>query len=478
MNNDNFSIKPSSSEGVKRYDDDSKRPSSGAASAASSFKKILEKDEESPKSKVTDSEDENGSGGTYSGQKDATLVGKRGQKSGGEAEEEGLFSLFAPKKPVKESQPVAKGVVKTGSKGEKIFTEDELAANFEDPKAKISDESEYISVGEDESQNEKSAQQMITRGTPKTPQSSQLAEEEIPSQFASLSEVNQKGQEETARLQLANKGTISSEIKRSEVAIGQQGAIPIEPRKQSGENIFGLSAGRKTADKGTSESPSSIFSRASKKEGLGDNQDAISAYQNLSSDEETEEGTFVGGGVTRKDNVANPFPQEQVDISAVNPQGYVSSVTQAGFNPVNTVTEVVRPVQIPQAMHLLAEKLISELATKQLGDKTETFITLGNNSGIFSGAQVVITEFASARREFNVTIANLTQNAQQVIHQQQANLMTALEAKGYFVHIFTATTTEVQSPVIAASAEQGRERQQGQPEEQRQKSKQNQEGTT
>ena len=71
----------------------------------------------------------------------------------------------------------------------------------------------------------------------------------------------------------------------------------------------------------------------------------------------------------------------------------------------------------------------------------------------------MITSFGSAKGELNLTFGNLTQNAQTVVQQQQQTLLTALEQKGYYVHIFTATTADAQ-PIILTEAQNPNNRQQ------------------
>jgi hypothetical protein len=179
-----------------------------------------------------------------------------------------------------------------------------------------------------------------------------------------------------------------------------------------------------------------------------------------------DEGRSAIAGRAKKENIATPFSHEQVDLTTVNPQGVVTPV--AAVETSSPVASAA-PAQLPTPVHALYQNLMEEMTTIQTGDKTESTITLGSKAGIFEGAQVVLTSFESSKGQFNITIANLTQHAQQVMQGAQAGLVTALGEKGYFVHIFLPTTVELRNPIVTASAQEGREQQQqGQPGQQRQ----------
>lgn len=186
--------------------------------------------------------------------------------------------------------------------------------------------------------------------------------------------------------------------------------------------------------------------------------------------EETLAGEVSVKTKSTKENVPNPFPQEHVDLSSINPQGLITPV--AGIDVSNTINTAAAPKPMPASatMYVLLDVLVKEISTMTLGDKTETTITL-QRPPLFANAQVQITTFGSAKGELNITFANLTQNAQHVIEQQQQNLLLALETKGYNVHILTATTIELQSPVASANADQ--QQQQRQPGNQQGRNRQN-----
>lgn len=157
----------------------------------------------------------------------------------------------------------------------------------------------------------------------------------------------------------------------------------------------------------------------------------------------------------KEKNEGNPFPQEHIDLSRVGTQGIPPVV------PIESVsiTPSEKPVPVVSTdMQLLIDQLLKEISVVTKGDKTETTLIL-KHPPLFDGAHVVITGFGSAQGEFNIAFGNLTQNAQTVVQQQQQNLLMALEAKGYYVHIFTATTVDVQ-PILLSEGQVPNQKQQ------------------
>lgn len=111
------------------------------------------------------------------------------------------------------------------------------------------------------------------------------------------------------------------------------------------------------------------------------------------------------------------------------------------------------------------EQIAKEMALIQRSDRSETSLTL-KFPPVFAGAQVNITEFKSARGEFNITFSNLTQEAKALI-DNQANLNAlrqGLEHKGFALHIVNSTTEP--APIASAEAEQKRDSQNQEGEQQ------------
>lgn len=147
----------------------------------------------------------------------------------------------------------------------------------------------------------------------------------------------------------------------------------------------------------------------------------------------------------RKDNVAkSSFSLEQP--VAVNPQPMVPPMDISVSEGASA-----KPIPPSATLQSLINQLVDQISVMTQGDKTETTLTL-SQPPLFAGAQLILTGFESARGELNITLANLTQNAQVIVQHQQQNLLSSLEAKGYHVHIFTATTVE--NPIITADANQ------------------------
>ncbi len=246
-----------------------------------------------------------------------------------------------------------------------------------------------------------------------------------------------------------------------ELAVAQQTVVPVPPKKEL-TSLYGPSRTNRpdSKEKTNTDSPAALF-----------------AKQNIQKDEDSAEGVKTGMGdiseselvevtenmrVQKKENVVNPFSREQLDISSLNPQGLIQPVS--AMELISSAAEAPKPIQASASVQALIEKLVQEMTVMTKGDKTETTLTL-SNPPLFAGAQVTMTGFDSARGEVNIAFSNLTQNAQLIVQQQQQNLLATLEAKGYHVHIFTATTV-VNEPIIAkAETGQANKDQRGRGEE-------------
>ncbi|MBA3237825.1 MAG: hypothetical protein H0T62_05665 [Parachlamydiaceae bacterium] len=260
--------------------------------------------------------------------------------------------------------------------------------------------------------------------------------------------VDENGETDTANpeKQVASESTISN----TPVAASGQ---PVVAKKEV-RSIFSPDH-QKEIEKGAvaRESPAAVFAKI-RKEPL--------AARSHTMAEEIDDSTKVTQplplSLTKtkaKGNEANPFPHEEIDISRLGPQGAPPVVALEGV----AVATAEKPVPvISKDMQLLIAQILKEISVVSTGDKTETTLIL-KHPPIFDGAQVVITGFGSAKGELNISFGNLTQNAQNVVQQQQQLLLTALETKGYHVHIFTATTAEIQ-PIILTEGQTPNSRQQ------------------
>ncbi|MBA3602579.1 MAG: hypothetical protein H0W50_02835 [Parachlamydiaceae bacterium] len=238
------------------------------------------------------------------------------------------------------------------------------------------------------------------------------------------------------------------EKKMPEVAVAQQTVVPV-PEKKELPSLYGPGRSNRAAASASKEkkdvdSPAALFTKQNKD--IGHKVDEDSGKSGLA-DFGDEIGVVAADNAVgqKKENVVNPFAREKQDISAVNPQGMIQPVS--AMELVGNVAEAPKPIPASATLRALIEQLVKEITVMIKSDKSETTLTL-SQPPLFAGAQVTMTGFDSARGEVNITFANLTQNAQMVVQQQQQNLLAGLEAKGYHVHIFTATTV-ANEPVIA-----------------------------
>lgn len=87
----------------------------------------------------------------------------------------------------------------------------------------------------------------------------------------------------------------------------------------------------------------------------------------------------------------------------------------------------------------LADELAASMKVMQAQDRTETSITL-KHPPIFSGVSLIVTEFQSAKKDFNLTFFNLTNpEARALIEmkQNQEALRMALNDRGYNLQMIT-----------------------------------------
>lgn len=154
------------------------------------------------------------------------------------------------------------------------------------------------------------------------------------------------------------------------------------------------------------------------------------------------------------------FPQEQLDIAGVNPNTGLYPPIQTVSNEVQAKEPAAPQVRV-QELQKIVDQIVNKISMVASSGKTDTLITL-QHPPLFAGSNVVISSFDSAKGEFNISFENLTQAAQKIIVMQenQNALKSALEQKGYMVHIITATTQPIAMQIAEgqASNEQSGER--------------------
>jgi len=133
-----------------------------------------------------------------------------------------------------------------------------------------------------------------------------------------------------------------------------------------------------------------------------------------------------------------PKPMEQ-DIALIN-------LAVISLHPSDLVIDAttLKPVaKIPPIILELVESVHSSINP----DETKTTVTL-KNLGIFTGVEVTVTAFKTAKSELNIQFSNMTQEARHVLEMNLDALKQALHDKGHVVHIITATT--IKDDTIAA----------------------------
>lgn len=141
----------------------------------------------------------------------------------------------------------------------------------------------------------------------------------------------------------------------------------------------------------------------------------------------------------RTEKSTTRFNEAQSDIASINALGtYIA--------PPNVVGESASNVAPMPKAHLQAivDQIVDKLYTVQAAGQTNTIIVL-KHPPIFEGANVVVTSFNSATKEFNLSFENLRPDAKLLLDNNVNALKQALEDKGFAnaVHQIT-TTTEIE----------------------------------
>lgn len=159
------------------------------------------------------------------------------------------------------------------------------------------------------------------------------------------------------------------------------------------------------------------------------------------------------------------FVQEKGDLAALNAP--IQSLRQAGDS-------IGNPEQTTSARSIqeVIDQVVKHIQTIQSQGKTDTVVTL-QHPPILQGANLVLTAFEHAQKEFNIAFTNLTTAGKQFLDAQlsKESLQTALESQGYVVHMLVTSTTSEATP-DQRFGRQGREDEQ---QQQRQGRQQNEE---
>ena len=137
----------------------------------------------------------------------------------------------------------------------------------------------------------------------------------------------------------------------------------------------------------------------------------------------------------QEEALASQFAREQPDLSYINP-------TSVSETP--TMTPEARSVDqsaMVAKIQEIVDQIVDKIYTLSVDGRTDTTITL-RHPPMFEGVNIVITEYDTAKGEFNIKFENLTQAAKEIIdlRENQDVLRLGIEQKGLTVHIITATT--------------------------------------
>lgn len=124
---------------------------------------------------------------------------------------------------------------------------------------------------------------------------------------------------------------------------------------------------------------------------------------------------------------------EQPDLAAINPSPLQ---LHSAFTAAATTKEFAK-VSTPASLQQIIDQIARAVYTLEKGGTSETIISL---KGAFNGSRLIIAENASAPGEMNITIDNLTLQAQQLLESNKKLLLDELAHKNVVVHIFTAST--------------------------------------
>ena len=169
------------------------------------------------------------------------------------------------------------------------------------------------------------------------------------------------------------------------------------------------------------------------------------------------------------DKFTTRFATPQPDLSYVNPMA--ASVQSSAADVANVRTE---KLAVNAAnMQELINQMVEKAQEMTVGGKTETTVTLNDKAGVFSGTNIVLTSYETAKNEFNVSFENLKNEAKALLDMRinQDSLKQTMLDKGFTVHIIT-TTTQIEKPIITAQTSQGQADRERDPRERRRQQQQ------
>jgi len=267
---------------------------------------------------------------------------------------------------------------------------------------------------------------------------------------------------------------------RKETSLGSIEDKNIKKNK-SGKIKQPTSAMAKVSDPLDDEPTSSPFDLLSQLEGKGEGSDQMISVISIE-DPDLDDKFANVFSMNKKKTI------EVIDLHQGKPNRIDTSVLAASLTEASEMTGIqstgddaigamISDSAIEQ-MEELMNKLADEISVLTVSGKTETTIEL-KNTPLFNGAKVTLTEFDSAKKEFNIKFENLSTRAHEIISMQsnRETLKSALEQRGYNVHIITANTEIEQAEEIFKghqdrSGSDKHDEQQGESQQQHQQHKQ------
>jgi hypothetical protein len=190
--------------------------------------------------------------------------------------------------------------------------------------------------------------------------------------------------------------------------------------------------------------------------------------QKLKKSEESSFEPKETGSVSKKDKTKSEGisektqGQEKGDVTAVSAS--IQSVTFQTEKAAQEEQGVARSTTIKD----LAAQIIERIQVMRREDQTSTMITL-RHPPVLEGATITLTTSDHAKREFNISFANLSPEAKSFLDRQltENSLTETLERKGIIVHTLT-TSTQPENLLNVEAGKTFRDRQDKQQEQQQQ----------
>ena len=180
-------------------------------------------------------------------------------------------------------------------------------------------------------------------------------------------------------------------------------------------------------------------------------------------------GKFLGEHVHVKEGVADPLEKKSSPTMGIMGE-HKPGALEAGVIAQQGVVVPLQPsphldveaqTAPPKDIDQIVTQIVDAITVSTTAEKTDTTITL-KQPPVLEGAVLTVTSFKTAPNEINVTFANLTQEAKNLLDNigNRSALDSALDQKGYTMHMIT-TTTLVDNRVATDGSNLSREKREG-----------------